>query len=175
MLTTVVSGGVDLGGILSAGVAEAVRCGNPELDYRSALCRWEDDLFAEFPEGHSLMEYDAAVRMIGAIFSAVGKPAPTLKMVPGFDDPRVGGYADVARNTIAIETGFLYRFLVLHECAHILVPHDRHHGPAFTYVLQLLYRAYIGIPEEAVQRHLRAHGLPSYTGLPEAAPMRLAA
>jgi hypothetical protein len=165
---------VDVGGVLCEGIAEAVRFGNPDLDYRSALCRWEDDLFAEFPEGHALMEYDDAVRMIGAVFRAVGKPAPSLKLVPGFDDPRVGGYADVARNMIAIETGFLYRFLVLHECAHILVPHDRNHGPAFTYVLQLLYRSYLGIPEAAVQRHLRHHGLPSYTALPEPEPMLLA-
>ena len=169
------SADVDLGGLLCEGIEEALRCGNPELDYRSALCRWEDDLFAEFPEGHSLMGYDEAVRMIGSIFRAFGKPAPTLKLVPGFDDPRIGGYADVARNTVLIETGFLYRFLVIHECAHILVPHDRKHGPAFTYVLQLLYRSYIGIPEEAVQRHLRAHGLPSYTALPELQPMQLAA
>src|SRR4051794_27731939 len=150
MLSTMV-GTADLGGVVCEGIAEAVRSGNPHLDYRSALCRWEDDLFAEFPEGHSLMEYDEAVRLIGAVFRSIGKPAPGLKLVPGFDDPRVGGFADVARNTIAIETGFLYRFLVLHECAHILVPHDRNHGPAFTYVLQLLYRSHIGIPEAAMQ------------------------
>jgi hypothetical protein len=163
-----------VGTILCEGVAEAQRSADPDVDYRSALCRWEDDLFAEFREGHALMDYDAAVKMIGHVFRTFGKPAPTLKLVPGFDDPRVGGYADVARNCIAIETGFLYRFLVLHECAHILVPHDRKHGPAFTYVLQLLYRSYIGIPEDAVKRHLKAHGLPSHTALPSPEPMLLA-
>ena len=47
---------------------------------------WEDDLFAEFPQGHTRMEYDTAVKMIGHVFRTFGKPAPTLKMVPGFDD-----------------------------------------------------------------------------------------
>jgi hypothetical protein len=165
---------VTAGAVLRQGIVNAVRCAANDVDYRAALCRWEDDLFAEFRIGHTLMDYEAAVGMVGEIFRAFGKPAPTLRLVPGFDDPRVGGYADVQRNQIAIEDGFLYRFLVLHECAHILVPHDRHHGPAFTYVLQLLYRVYLGIPEEAIRRHLVRHGLPSYTSLPEPEPVRLA-
>jgi hypothetical protein len=157
---------LDVSSILHHGVAKAQRCADAAIDYRSALCRWEDDLFAEFPAGHGLLGYEEAVGIVGQIFRAFGRPAPGLRLVPGFDDPRVGGYADIKRNCIAIETGFLYRFLVLHECAHILVPHDRNHGPAFIYVLQLLYRAYIGISEPAIQRHLRRHGLPAYTALP---------
>jgi hypothetical protein len=174
MLSSLSSTRFDVSGILQGGVAQALRCANADTDYRSALCRWEDDLFAEFPAGHHLLDYDEAARMIGQIFRAVGRPAPALRLVPGFDDPRVGGYADVGRHCIAIETGFLYRFLVLHECAHILVPHDRNHGPAFTYLLQLLYRLFIGIPEEAIQRHLERHGLPSRTAMPEPATLRLA-
>ena len=65
--------------------------------------------------------------------------------------------------------GYLYRFLVLHESAHLIVPEDRRHGPAFTYILQLLYRSFIGIPEEAVRSFLTRHGLPAYTGTPVAA------
>ena len=46
---------------------------------------------------------------------------------------------------------------------------DRRHGPAFTYVLQLLYRSFIGIPEEAIRRFLNKHTLPNYTASPAAA------
>jgi hypothetical protein len=69
----------------------------------------------------------------------------------------------VANHRIAIEKGYLYRFLVLHESAHLIVPEDRRHGPAFTYILQLLYRSFVGIPEEAVRSFLTRHGLPAYT------------
>lgn len=155
--------------IVFAGLARAIACGDTGTDYRAALCRWEDSLFAEFPAGHEIIELDEAVAMIGEVFRAFGKRAPSLELVPGFDDPKVGGYADVAGYRIAIESGFLYRFLVLHECAHLLVPEDRNHGPAFIYVLQILYRCFIGIPERAVARHLRRHGLPSYTSLPDLA------
>ena len=94
-------------------------------------------------------------------------PAPRLDLVPGFEDPRVGGFADVKGHRIVIENGCLYRFLVLHEAAHILVPQDRDHGPVFIYVLQVLYRTFLGVPEEAVRDLLAQHGLPSYTTLPE--------
>jgi hypothetical protein len=157
------------------GVANARIFPESITDFRASLCRFEDDLFAEYPAGHQIVPYDAAVKMIGEVFRACGKPAPTLEMVPGFDDPKIGGFADVARHRIKIETGFLYRFLILHECAHILVPQDRKHGHSFTYVLQLLYRALCGIPEETIQRFLERHGLPGVTALaapPEA--LRLA-
>lgn len=153
--------------VLQDGMRRAVAGSDARRDYRAALCRWEDDLFASFPAGHRLIEYDQATAMIQSIFSAFRRPAPQLCLVPGFEDPRVGGYADIEQNRIAIETGFLYRFLVLHECAHLLAPQDRFHGPAFVYVLQLLYRCFIGIPEEAVRAFLRRHGLPHYTAVPE--------
>jgi hypothetical protein len=144
-------------------------------DLRPALCRFEDALFADFPLGHEIVSEDAAVRMIGEVFRACGKPAPTLEMVPGFDDPKIGGYADVARHRIKIEVGFLYRFLILHECAHILVPEDRKHGNSFTYVLQLLYRAFCGVPERTMRRFLEQHGLPQLTALPASPePLKLA-
>jgi hypothetical protein len=151
---------------LAAAIAAAMRGGDVATDFRAAICRFEDDLFASFPAGHGLMEYDAAARMLREVFAACGAEPPELTLVPGFDDPRVGGFADVANHRIAIEKGYLYRFLLLHESAHLLVPEDRRHGPGFTYVLQLLYRSFIGIPEEAVRRFLRRHGLPAYTGAP---------
>jgi hypothetical protein len=159
---------------LKEGVANAVRRGDTRTDFRAALCRFEDDLFAAFPVGHGLIEYAAASSMIAEIFTACGCRVPTLALVPGFDDPRVGGFADVANHRIAIERGYLYRFLVLHESAHLLVPQDRRHGPAFTYLLQLLYRSFIGIPEEAIHRFLSKHGLPSYTAAPGEAAMAMA-
>jgi hypothetical protein len=157
------------------GVANARFFPDSEVDYRSALCRFEDDLFAEFASGHQIISYDAAVKMIGEVFRACGKPAPTLEMVPGFEDPRIGGFADVARHRIKIEKGYLYRFLILHECAHILVPDDRKHGHAFAFVLQYLYRVFCGIPEAAMRHYLERHGLPSLTSLEvEPEPMALA-
>ena len=158
------------------GVTNARYLPESAADFRAALCRFEDDLFAEFGAGHQIVSYEAAVKMIGEVFRACGKAAPTLEMVPGFDDPKIGGYADVACHRIKIETGFLYRFLVLHECAHILVPDDRKHGHTFTYVLQLLYRAFCGIPETAMRRCLERHGRPSLTSVFEAAePLALTA
>lgn len=156
---------------LNQAVAAAVRHGDNRTDFRAAICRFEDDLFAAFPAGHGFMEYSAAQAMIAEIFAACGRRAPALALVPGFDDPRVGGFADVANHRIAIERGYLYRFLVLHEAAHLIVPEDRRHGPAFTYILQLLYRSFIGIPEEAVRRFLSKHELPVYTGAPTLAPV----
>ena len=145
-------------------LAAAVADGDTESDFRAALCDFEDDLFASFPLGHAILPLAAAQAMVGEIFTALGRPAPRLALVPGFADPRVGGYADVANHRIAIERGHLYRFLVLHESAHLIVPEDRRHGPAFTFVLQLLYRSFIGIPEETVRQFLRRHRLPSYMG-----------
>jgi hypothetical protein len=150
---------------LNAAVAVANRHGDRETDFRAAVCRFEDDLFASFPDGHRLIEYDVAVKMLREIFAACGRAPPRLTLVGGFDDPKVGGFADVAKHRIAIERGYLYRFLVLHESAHLIVPEDRRHGPSFTYILQLLYRSFIGIPEEAVGGFLRRHGLPAYTGV----------
>lgn len=146
------------------GVAAAVAEGDTRTDFRSALCAFEDDLFASFPAGHGLMDFPAAQAMVQEIFSALDRKPPKLTLVPGFADPRVGGFADVANHRISIERGHLYRFLVLHESAHLIVPEDRRHGPGFTYVLQLLYRSFIGIPEEAVRQLLRCHRLPCFTG-----------
>ncbi len=145
-------------------LAAALRRADRSTDFRAAICRFEDDLFASFPAGHRLMSYDEAASMLGDIFRALGQLPPRLALVAGFDDPRVGGFADVRNHRIAIEKGYLYRFLVLHESAHLIVPEDRRHGPAFTYILQLLYRSFIGVPEEAVRRLLSRHGLPSFTG-----------
>jgi hypothetical protein len=151
---------------LAQAIAAATRDGDRSTDFRAAICRFEDDLFAAFPAGHCLMGYETAASMLREVFAACGRAPPKLALVAGFDDPRVGGFADVANHRIAIERGYLYRFLVLHESAHLLVPEDRCHGPAFTYVLQLLYRSFIGIPEEAVRSLLTRHGLPAYTGAP---------
>jgi hypothetical protein len=145
---------------LPAVVDEARRLRPGGSDLRAALCRWEDDLFSQFPAGHELMERGEAEAMIAAIFRAAGLPVPALRLVPGFDDPRIGGFADVANHLIAIETGFLYRFLVLHESAHLLVPEDRLHGAAFLHVLTYLYRHFIGVPETPVRHLLQAHRLP---------------
>jgi hypothetical protein len=166
------------GGITSAdlreGVASARFIAEGRIDYRPALCRFEDDLFTTFTAGHEIVTYPEAVRMIGAVFGAVGRAAPALELVSGFDDPKIGGFADVAHHTIKIETGYLYRFLILHECAHILIPDDKMHGPGFTYVLQLLYRAFIGVPVHAMQQYLERHRLPSLTALPRLEPLPIA-
>lgn len=149
---------------LGEAVAAVTRRADLHTDFRAAICRFEDDLFAAFPAGHRLMDYAAAAAMVRDIFFACGRVPPKLALVAGFDDPKVGGFADVANHRIAIEKGYLYRFLVLHEAAHLMVPEDRRHGPAFTYILQLLYRSFIGIPEEAVRGFLSRHGLPAHTG-----------
>jgi hypothetical protein len=161
--------------ILSEGVGAALAQGVAGRDYRTALCRWEDDLFRRFPLGHGIIAQHEAAGLIDTIFNACGRTIPKLRLVHGFDDPRVGGFADIARHCIVIEEGCLYRFLVLHESAHMLVPTDRHHGPVFTYVLQTLYRAFIGIPEPAIRESLLHHGLPSYTDLPRDVAIPIAA
>lgn len=149
---------------LAQAIAAAIRGGDLSTDFRAAICRFEDDLFAAFPAGHGLMDYEAASGMLRQVFTACGAAPPGLTLVPGFDDPRIGGFADVANHRIAIEQGYLYRFLVLHESAHLLVPQDRCHGPGFTYILQLLYQSFIGVPEAAMRRFLLRHGLPTHTG-----------
>jgi hypothetical protein len=161
--------------VLNEGVAAARAQGWPQQDCRAALCRWEDALFARYPEGHRIMTTTEATVLIEDVFAAFGRPAPRLDLVPGFEDPRVGGFADVKRHRIVIENGCLYRFLVLHEAAHILVPEDRDHGPVFIYVLQVLYRIFLGVPEEAISDLLKQHGLPSYTRLPEPDELSIAA
>jgi hypothetical protein len=146
--------------VVAVGVASARRC-RDAVDHRAALCRWEDALFAEFLRGHEILSEDEAVRLIGNVFAACGRAPAALRIVPGFQDPRIGGYADIAGHAILIEKGFLYRFLLLHEAAHILVPEDLHHGPGFIYVLQHLYRDFIGIPQTRILQLLRRFGLPS--------------
>ena len=161
--------------ILREGIAAARRHGISGSDYRAMLCHWEDALFARFPEGHRILDIDAAADLVRRVFEAAGRTLPELHIVSGFEDPRVGGFADVDRHRILIEQGSLYRFLILHESAHLLVPEDRLHGPAFIYVLQNLYRTFIGIPESAIAELLRAHELPSYTAVPGAEPEAVAA
>jgi hypothetical protein len=153
--------------IVSDGVDAAMARARPAGDCRDALCRWEDELFSRFRDG--IVTREAAARLVAAVFEACGRTAPALALVAGFDDPRIGGFADVARHRILIEEGCLYRFLILHESAHLLVPGDRRHGPAFIYVLQALYRGFIGVPEAAIRESLIRFGLPSYTALPAAA------
>jgi hypothetical protein len=152
--------------VFAEGLPSAVLHGDAQTDYRAALCRWEDDLFRSFPEGHGLLSYDEACELIRNVFAAWDRPPPTLRLVAGFDDPRIGAYADIRKHEILVERGYLYRFLVLHECAHLLVPQDRMHGPAFTYMLQFLYRSVLGIPEEPVRDLLHRHELPAFTALP---------
>ncbi len=159
--------------VLGEGVAAALSFDQPERDYRAALCRFEDALFARYPEGHRIMGEAEARALITTVFTACGRKVPALDLVAGFADPQVGGYADIRRNRILIEEGCLYRFLVLHESAHLLVPTDHRHGAVFTYVLQMLYRTFVGVPERAIRDLLLRHGLPSYTDLPQDA--RLAA
>ena len=149
---------------LSEALTAATHEGDKETDFRAAVCRFEDELFAAYPLGHAVMELRAAEQLLAQIFADLGRRPPRLSMVPGFSDPRVGGYADIRNHRIAIERGHLYRFLVLHESAHLIVPDDRRHGPGFTFVLQLLYRSFIGIPEESARRLLLKHGLPCFTG-----------
>jgi hypothetical protein len=138
-----------------------------ERDYRAALCRFEDDLFARYRDGHRILGEAEASALIATVFTACGRAVPDLDLVDGFDDPRVGGLADVEGNRIMIEKGCLYRFLVLHESAHLLVPTDHRHGPVFTYVLQMLYRTFIRVPEHVIREFLIRHELSSYTELPQ--------
>ncbi|MDB5410487.1 MAG: hypothetical protein JWL84_5399 [Rhodospirillales bacterium] len=163
------------GSVLTEGAVAALAQSGSSQDCRAALCRWEDALFAQYPEGHRIMTTPEATALIEDVFAAFGRAAPQLELVPGFEDPRIGGFADVKRHRIVIENGCLYRFLVLHEAAHILVPEDRHHGPVFIYVLQTLYRAFLDVPETAVRELLTQHGLPSYTVLPEPESLAIAA
>ena len=150
---------------LRQALAAAISGGDRETDFRAAVCNFEDDLFAAYPLGHGVMDGHAARAMIARIFGALGRRPPRLAIVPGFADPKIGGYADIANHRIAIERGHLYRFLVLHEAAHLIVPEDRLHGPGFTFILQLLYRSFIGVPEDRVREYLGRHGLPVYTGV----------
>jgi hypothetical protein len=157
--------------VLGEGIANALSFHDPEQDYRAALCRFEDELFARYPAGHRIMGEAEARALIATVFAACGRKLPRLDLVDGFADPAVGGFADVERNRILIEKGCLYRFLVLHESAHLLAPTDRQHGAIFTYVLQILYRTFIGVPERSVRDLLLRHGLPSYTDLPQSASL----
>jgi hypothetical protein len=152
--------------ILNEGVRAATFAGQHGVEYRPALCAWENELFAQFPQGHQLLDENEASALIAQVFDACERPAPILELVPGFADPQIGGFADVEGHRIVIEAGCLYRYLVLHEIAHLLVPEDRHHGPAFTYVLQSLYRFYLQIPEDGIRVSLERNGLPAYTQLP---------
>jgi len=161
--------------ILGNAAAAALSPHCAEQDYRDALCRWEDALFARFPDGHRILDADEARALIARVFGAFDRPVPVLEIVPGFDDPRIGGFADIPGNRILIEEGCLYRFLILHESAHLLAPTDQHHGAMFTYILQILYRVFIGIPEHPIRELLERHGLPSHTDLPAGGQFDVAA
>ena len=158
-----------LGGCLTA----AIRGSDNITDFRSAVCRFEDDLFASFPAGHHLISYSEAVALLRDVFQSLGRRSPRLALVSGFADPRIGAFADIENHRVAIGQDDLYRFLVLHEAAHFVVPTDRRHGPAFTYILQLLYRSFLRIPEHAVRHFLKRHGLPHYTETRAATPAQL--
>ena len=97
---------------LNRAIADVATRGDRRTDFRAAICRFEDELFAEFPAGHRLIEYSMAVAMIGEIFTACGRAPPQLTLVAGFDDPRVGGYADVEG---VIATGAPTPFTILDE------------------------------------------------------------
>ena len=159
--------------VIGKGTATAKSLHRHEHDHREALCRFEDELFARYPEGHRIMDEAGTRALLATVFTACGRRVPKLEMVAGFADPQIGGFADVRRHRILIEKGCLYRFLVLHEAAHLLAPSDHRHGAAFTYVLQTLYRTFIGVPERVMRDLLVRHGLPSYTDLPQ--DVRLAA
>jgi hypothetical protein len=161
--------------VLGDAVAAALLPHCAEQDYRDALCRWENALFARFPAGHRILDADEAKALIARVFGAFDRPVPTLEIIAGFDDPRIGGFADIAGNRILIEDGCLYRFLILHESAHLLVPTDQCHGAMFIYVLQILYRMFIGIPEHPIRELLQRHELPSYTDLPAGGQFDVAA
>ncbi len=153
--------------VLGASFLNALPLPDADRDYRAALCRFEDDLFARYPDGHRILGEAEAHALIASVFTACGRAVPSLDLVDGFADPRIGGFADVEGNRIMIERGCLYRFLVLHESAHLLAPADHRHGPVFTYVLQMLYRTFIAVPEHAIRDLLLRHGLPCYTDLPQ--------
>lgn len=131
-------------------------------DWRSALGCWEDALFRRFPAGHSIISQSAAEELIAMVFDACGRLKPSLELVRGFEDPAVGGFADVLSNSILIEKGCLYRFLILHESAHLLIPDDLNHGAAIMYVLSILYHQHIGIPLQAIYKTLDEYRLPTW-------------
>jgi len=162
--------------LLDGGTRIAAFLGDARQDYRASLTQWEDDLFRRYPQGHGLIDEAEARAMIAAVFDGLEetgpagepfeRPVPPLELVDGFDDPAIGGFADIGGNRIVMERRSLYRYLVLHECAHLLVPGDRRHGPAFTYVVQGLYRDFLDIPETAMAEFLQRHELPSFTAIP---------
>lgn len=144
-----------IGGLSDAGLSDD----GGAVDCRERICRWEDELFRRFPVGHGILGYDEALDLIKAVFHGAGRTPPNLDLVEGFSDPTIGGYADVPGHRIYIERGCLYRFLVLHECAHLLVPRDRQHGPGFIYILQGLYHAALRIPQGDIAASLRQYAL----------------
>ena len=62
--------------ILSEGVGAALAQGVAGRDYRTALCRWEDDLFRRFPLGHGIIAQHEAAGLIETIFDACGRKIP---------------------------------------------------------------------------------------------------
>jgi len=97
--------------VLGASFLNALPLPDADRDYRAALCRFEDDLFARYPDGHRILGEAEAHALIASVFTACGRAVPSLDLVDGFADPRIGGFADVEGNRIMIERGCLYRFL----------------------------------------------------------------
>jgi hypothetical protein len=129
-------------------------------DWRPSVLRWEDDLCRRHPQALRILSQVEARDVLEAVFGRCGRPAPALLLVPGFEDPEIGGWADAAGHRILIEDGFLHAFLLLHEAAHLLVPEDRQHGAAFIRVARTLYSTFLGIPDDDLAVLARAHGLP---------------
>ena len=160
---------------LSDGVSAALAHGVTGKDYRAALCRWEDDLFQRFPLGHGIIAQHEAAGLIETIFDACGRSIPKLRLVRGFDDPQVGGFADIARHCIVIEEGCLYRFLVLHEFG----PYAGSDRPPPWAGLHLRSAGSLSCfhrhSRSGDSRVLLRHGLPSYTDLPRDVAVPIAA
>jgi hypothetical protein len=129
-------------------------------DWRPSVLRWEDDLCRHHPQALRILSLKEARAVLAEVFGACGRPVPALLLVPGFEDPQIGGWADAARHRILIEDGFLHAYLLLHEAAHLLVPEDRQHGATFIRVARTLYSAFLGIPDDDLAVLARAHGLP---------------
>src|SRR5689334_7436326 len=70
--------------ILDPGVPAPAPGRISEIDYRPAVCRWENHLFKQHPQALRILEEHEALALIREIFATCDSlPAPTLEMVPG--------------------------------------------------------------------------------------------
>jgi hypothetical protein len=129
-------------------------------DWRPSVLRWEDDFCRRHPQALRILSPEEARAVLEAVFGRCSRPTPALLLVPGFEDPEIGGWADATGHRILIEDGFLHAFLLLHEAAHLLVPEDRQHGAIFIRVARTLYSTFLGIPDDDLAVLAQAHGLP---------------